>query len=77
MATVVLNFVTIQRLRISQINYLRKCSPSNVTDLPRKCYKVKCRGIVRVTDVVSCTGKYLKTIFKLRGKICRILQTII
>lgn len=77
MATVVLKFVTFGDSVFHKSNYLRKCSPSKVTDLPKKCYKVKCLGIVQVTDVVGCTGKYLKTILKLRGKKCRILQTII
>lgn len=70
MAPMVLNLHVYGNSVFHKSNYLRKYSPSNVTDLPIKCYKVKCQGIVHL-NVVGCTGKYLKTIkiiLKLRGK---------
>lgn len=68
MAPTVLNVYVYGDSVFHKSNYLRKYSPSNVTDLQIKQYKVKCQGIVHVTNVVGCTGKYLKTILKLRGK---------
>lgn len=61
MATVVSKFVSLWRFNISQIQLFKEMQSSNVTDLPIKCYKVKCQGISHVTNVIGCTGKYLKT----------------